>query len=1197
MNKLLQLAFLILASVTISHAQTITVNWSTTHQTMQGFGAYNGYVNSDMNPYDNLFFNTLGYSLLRITVPLGATSGTSDCDSVQASCATNGDSVTDMQACVAVATHDCKVWASVGNPPAEYNSSGTYQCTVNPALKPTSYGAFGSYISNFIASLNTYQSVPLYAISVQNEPDNTGACQMSAAQIDTFVKTNLGPTMASAGQTSTLIAIPETEDYGDVTSWAGTCMSDPSCANFIGLTMFHNYGGNGLGATPPPYSLPLWETEVQACCGVPTASSTWDPSIADALFWASMLHAEVTSGDASFHYFWYVDNDTTYGTNSQAALINPAQGTPIALRTYAIAQWAKFVRPGWINVGVSYSGSLLVTAFENPGATAGAVVVVNNGSSVSSQQICGGSQLGTSVTPYITDATRTLTAQSPVSVSAGCLTYNIPASSVVTFSTSAAPPTGNVYYISYASGNDSNNGTSTSTPWKHAPGMLGLTPSGSSTGDGCAGNCAAHTPTAGDQFILKGGDVWPNTTAPWLFTWSGTSSSQTYGCAGVGCIYVGNAVGDGLSAWNDGTVTSITLKRDFGGWNPSSAPSVSCSGGGGSSAAATPSVVPTSGNADSGTIGGFIYHIALTNAGSGYTSNPTCSLTGGSGVATLQTDINRPIFDLGSTQGSPPDWPAGQCSSHATTCAPGLFFTGNYIQEYGIEIRNMLIQQPLTNNEDASFLTFLGTNSTGANNYLHGMQVDCFSSSCSAYDVAYMAIYLGGPYDEAANNIIENGDYSFLGNSGQQSNGICTNGTFCQPFEMGIQTSLQANAGPVSVHGNQIWADSWQIRMASSNVSGSNPYLEYGNEIWLVTYLTNPTAHINSRYAQPASGTFNLIAWNNIVHSQVGGTSSQYQCGPGTTYTFYNETQWNIGTGTQSYSLDMADAGNLGGCTLTLYNDTMYENQTSNVCVNSQNGTNVSTITMQNLHCITTPTAANPFWSTGITNSTYKNYAGSLSLGNVQAASTVQSISTATSQGYGPLNAFGPTLSSNDTVTFATGSGTANLTSLCSGYYVSLCSDINGNPRPSSGGWQAGAYLLGTSGSVIIAPSSLSYGSVPQLTTSASQAVTVTNSSGGSITLGSTTFTGTNSGDFTASANTCTGTLTNTSTCTVTIVFHPTAPVGTNETATVNVPFTGFPGTLVSSALSGVSGAPVIGTPICTGACLIAQIPKGMVFR
>ncbi|HEV2500908.1 MAG TPA: hypothetical protein VGY31_15155 [Terriglobia bacterium] len=81
------------------------------------------------------------------------------------------------------------------------------------------------------------------------------------------------------------------------------------------------------------------------------------------------------------------------------------------------------------------------------------------------------------------------------------------------------------YFIA-ASGSDSNNGTSESTPWLHAPGMAA-----------CTAACASVTPAAGEGFIFRGGDTWhfgnssasPYTGGGWeWFTWSGTSSNYIY---------------------------------------------------------------------------------------------------------------------------------------------------------------------------------------------------------------------------------------------------------------------------------------------------------------------------------------------------------------------------------------------------------------------------------------------------------------------------------------------------------------------------------------------------------------------------------------------------------------------------------------------------------------------------------------------
>lgn len=87
---------------------------------------------------------------------------------------------------------------------------------------------------------------------------------------------------------------------------------------------------------------------------------------------------------------------------------------------------------------------------------------------------------------------------------------------------------GGTFYIS-SSGSDTNNGTSKSTPWLHAPAM-----------PACASNCLAHTTVAGDQFIFRGGDTWhfgnsaaaPYTGGTWNWNTepypNGTSNNPIY---------------------------------------------------------------------------------------------------------------------------------------------------------------------------------------------------------------------------------------------------------------------------------------------------------------------------------------------------------------------------------------------------------------------------------------------------------------------------------------------------------------------------------------------------------------------------------------------------------------------------------------------------------------------------------------------
>jgi hypothetical protein len=66
----------------------------------------------------------------------------------------------------------------------------------------------------------------------------------------------------------------------------------------------------------------------------------------------------------------------------------------------------------------------------------------------------------------------------------------------------AVPSRAATYYISFSAGNNSNNGTSKATPWKSHPYMQ--------SASGCGGSLPTYAHAAGDTFIFKQGDTWPN---------------------------------------------------------------------------------------------------------------------------------------------------------------------------------------------------------------------------------------------------------------------------------------------------------------------------------------------------------------------------------------------------------------------------------------------------------------------------------------------------------------------------------------------------------------------------------------------------------------------------------------------------------------------------------------------------------------
>jgi hypothetical protein len=101
---------------------------------------------------------------------------------------------------------------------------------------------------------------------------------------------------------------------------------------------------------------------------------------------------------------------------------------------------------------------------------------------------------------------------------ANYLNSTAPSGSLVTLSSLGVS---SCFYIA-ADGSDSNNGTSESTPWLHAPGM-----------SRCSNTCESATPTGGEGFIFRGGDTWHEgnssdttyTGGDIEWAWSGTSQS------------------------------------------------------------------------------------------------------------------------------------------------------------------------------------------------------------------------------------------------------------------------------------------------------------------------------------------------------------------------------------------------------------------------------------------------------------------------------------------------------------------------------------------------------------------------------------------------------------------------------------------------------------------------------------------------
>jgi glucuronoarabinoxylan endo-1,4-beta-xylanase len=422
-------------------ATTATINWTDVHQVIDGFGAADAYIGPLTTAQQNFFFGTgtgeLGLSVLRTAVPNNGDI-TGDCTTVNAGCA--GPYISDMKAVLA---QGGRIYSSPWTPPAAYKTNGLTYCTDNSGLLTSDYAAYATWLANYVKSLKTEEKITLYALSLQNEPD---ICQTydsaiwTAAQIDTFVADNMGPTF-TADKLTTLIFVPEPAGYYGM-NLGQTCGGDANCNKYVGGVNWHDYdaslsGTNTIAPDTYPSYWPAgkkyWETE--ASCGSGFGPNFCQPGfntdITDALDWAAVIDQRIAVDGANLWlYWWLIDNN-----DSDDQGLESMSGT-VAQRAYMLGQYAKFVRPGYYRIDATHlpEAEVSVTAYKNKTTNALVIIATNySGAAVSQKFTLKNAPTFSTLAPYTTSATLSLAAEPSVAVTSNSFTYKLPAQSITSF--------------------------------------------------------------------------------------------------------------------------------------------------------------------------------------------------------------------------------------------------------------------------------------------------------------------------------------------------------------------------------------------------------------------------------------------------------------------------------------------------------------------------------------------------------------------------------------------------------------------------------------------------------------------------------------------------------------------------------------------------------------------------------------------
>jgi glucuronoarabinoxylan endo-1,4-beta-xylanase len=392
----------------------ITVNPATTYQTMDGFGIADVWIGKSTHTAGlrKLFWDPvdgIGMTLLRIGID------------------STGKIMGDAAFVDApdVVKFGGKVWAAPWSPPA--NLKDNNNLNNGGHLNTSSYETWATTLAAFPAYFKQNAGVDLWGLSAQNEPDFVASyqsCIFNASQMNAFIKV-LGPKLQALNPPVKLIAAePDvwSHTWNDGDKFGNAIIGDATVSSLVEIIATHDYGSNNKSYTrpSPPAGVKqhVWETEIYY--DEPKGSGKIDAGLAT----ARGIYSGVTGGGASGWHYWWTTHFMDGGSES-----SPPK------RVYTMGNYSKFVRPGYVRVGISGVPSTVhMVPFVSPTDGTVAIVALNEGSSAQQVSffVSGPAWPGT-VTPYVTSASSNLAAGTAIPVTAGRFSGSLEAQSVTTF--------------------------------------------------------------------------------------------------------------------------------------------------------------------------------------------------------------------------------------------------------------------------------------------------------------------------------------------------------------------------------------------------------------------------------------------------------------------------------------------------------------------------------------------------------------------------------------------------------------------------------------------------------------------------------------------------------------------------------------------------------------------------------------------
>ncbi|MGC9950096.1 MAG: glycoside hydrolase family 30 beta sandwich domain-containing protein [Bryobacteraceae bacterium] len=379
-----------------SPAFTIAVDNGNTYQQMDGVGASltdsAGYVLWNDLPeaqrdalMQSLFDPNTGIGVGILRQPMGASdfsasgnysyddvpAGQSDPNLAQFSIAHDQTYLIPLLRQALAINPSLKVHALPWSPPAWMKTSASMN---GGNILTADFPILAQYFARFIAAYQQ-QGIPIYAISMQNEPLNSTGSYPSAyvASSDeaNFIGNNLGPALAGAGLGG--VKIFGYEHNWDQPQYPEALLADTAAYGYLAGSSFHCYAGGVSAQSQVKQAYPVKDIWFTECSG------TVGSSFAGDLAWnTENLLIGATRNWARGVTLWNIALDQNSGPQNGGCTacrgvvtVDDSVSPPVITRNveyYVLGHLGKFVQPGAYRIDSNTygSGSLEDVAFQNP---------------------------------------------------------------------------------------------------------------------------------------------------------------------------------------------------------------------------------------------------------------------------------------------------------------------------------------------------------------------------------------------------------------------------------------------------------------------------------------------------------------------------------------------------------------------------------------------------------------------------------------------------------------------------------------------------------------------------------------------------------------------------------------------------------------------------------------------------------------